>query len=334
MIKEKHIDTLTNNAQLIVAIDMGGRTAKVAIADTGGWIYKIFVIPTKKGDDAIPFFALEIKKELENLGINYETQVQAIGFGCVGPLDIDNEISVNAGKIGWYNYPAAKVARECFKKPVYLINDARAIAVGEWKQGAGKGYKNFIIFSIGTGVGGGIIINNRLYGGAHNLANEFGHGGMLQSKYRCNCGLEGCLEGLSSATGIEKYFQDYIKENPNSTLAKRQKELNKIIEIKDIADLLIYKDHDATIAMSEALKPLCQAISMQIFAFDPEAVLIGGGPSSLGQTLLDMINSHLQKMVWPDLLKLVDIKICELQNTAGIVGVMEYAIAKIKGYEI
>lgn len=318
--------------KLIIAIDMGGRTAKVGIADLEGNVIHRFIVDTKQKDEAIPFYNSEIRKKCAELDIDYESQIKAIGFGCVGPLDPEKGISINAGKIGWYNYPVKKVANAEFNKPIYLINDARSIAVGEWKKGAGRNYHTFLIYSIGTGLGGGIVLNNKIYHGAHNLANEFGHGGWTQSDFRCNCGLPGCIEGLSSANGIEKYFQVFIKENPQSSLAKRQNELQKNIEIKDVADLIKNEDKDATNALSYALKPLCHSISMMIYAFDPQAILIGGGPSELGDPLLKIIKAHLKEILWKDIMDKVDIKLCELRNDAGLIGVVEFTVGKLNNY--
>jgi len=319
-----------NNEKLIVSIDLGGTTAKIAFADMNGKLKHKFVVDTKKGDETIPNLNQEIRKEAKKLNIDWDKNISAIGFGCVGALDLEKGISLNAGKIDWFNYPVRDVSEREFKKPTFLINDARAIAYGEWKQGAGRKYHTFLIFSIGTGIGGGIVLNNQLYQGAHGLANEFGHGGYMNSDIPCACGLKGCAEGLSSSVGIQKYMQMYIEKNPNCSLAKRQTKIGKKITILDVADLIKSGDKDTTSAISYALKPLAGVISMMIFAFDPQAVLIGGGPSALGDPLIKIIDNHLSEMLWPQFRKLVDIKICELKNEAGMIGVAEFTLDELK----
>ena len=317
---------MDENCKLILAIDMGGTTAKIAISNIKGKIMHKFIVDTKWGDEALPYFNQEIRKQIQKYGIDYEKEIFAIGFGCVGPIDDERGISINAMKIGWENYPIRKVATELFKKPIYIINDARSIVVGEWKQGAGKNYHTFIIFSIGTGIGGGLVLNNAVYKGAHNMSGEFEHGGKFDVEHRCGCGLRYCLGGLSTAVGIERYFQKYILVNPGSSLAILQREIGREIKIKDISPLIKKVDPDATKALSYSLQPLIAKMSSLMFAIDPQAILIGGGPSALGQPLIDIIKNGLKPMVFPFLLENIDIKLCELRNDAGMVGVIEHTL--------
>ena len=316
--------------KLILGLDTGGGSAKCGISDMEGNILHRFVVKTYKGDTAILNWNKDCRKEIKGLGIDWDKQIVAVGFGMGGALDLENGISLNAGKIGWHNYPYHKVATSEFKKPIFVINDARAIVVGEWKKGAGKGYKNILTFSLGTGLGGGIVLNDQLYRGAHNWANEFGHGGSFQKLYQCDCGLKGCIEGSSSATGIEKYFQRYIKENPKSSLAKLQSEKgDRKITIKDASHLFIEGDKDAVSAFKTSLFPLSSSISAMVFAFDPELVLVGGGPSALGKPLIDLIKSQVKTMLWKNYYDNTEFKLCSLRNDAGLVGIIEFTLEKI-----
>ena len=253
-----------------------------------------------------------------------------LDFGCVGPLDPIKGISINSKKIGWVNYPIRDVANKLFKKPIFLINDARSIAYGEWKKGAGRKYHSFLIFSIGTGIGGGLVLNNKLYKGANNSSGEFEHGGLNENiKHPCLCGLRYCIGGLSTANGIERYFQDYIIENPSSSLSKLQRKLGRDIKIKDASELIKSWDPDATKALSFALQPLIGRISTLIYAIDPQAILIGGGPSALGDVLIDILKIGLKRVTWESTLNNIDIKLCELRNDAGTIGLVEYTIDSI-----
>ena len=316
---------------LILAIDMGGTTAKIAIATNKGEIVHKFIVDTKWGDEALPFFNQEIRKKIKSLNIDYDKDIDVVGFGCVGPIDAEKGISINAQKIGWTNYPIREIATKLFKKPIFIINDARSIAYGEWKKGAGKQYHSFLIFSIGTGIGGGLVLNNKIFTGAHNTSGEFEHGGYNTNvKYKCGCGLRYCIGGLSTAIGIERYFQNYIIAHPGSSLAILQKQLGREIKIKDISTLIKKWDPDATEALSFALQPLIGKISTLIYAIDPQAILIGGGPSALGQNLIDIIMLGLKRVVWKDILEKVDIKLCKLGNDAGMVGIIQYTIDSLK----
>jgi len=316
---------------LILAIDMGGTTAKVAIANSEGKIQHTFVVDTKWGDEALPYFNQEIRKKIKSLNIDYDKDIDVVGFGCIGPIDPDKGISINAQKIGWSNYPIRDVATKLFKKPVFIINDARSIAYGEWKKGAGKAYHTFLIFSIGTGIGGGLVLNNKIYRGAHNYSGEFEHGGYYPNvKYKCLCGLRYCIGGASTAVSIERHFRDFIIAHPGSSLAHLERKLGRDVKIKDAADLIKKWDPDATEALSYALQPLIGKISSLVYALDPQAVLIGGGPSALGQNLIDIIKSGLKRIMWKQMLDIVDIKLCELGNDAGMVGVIQNTIDSLK----
>ncbi len=320
--------------KLILAIDMGGTTAKIAIADWSGKILHKFVVETKWGDEALPFFNKEIRKQIQALNIDYENDIEAIGFGCVGPIDNEKGISINAQKIGWTNYPIRQIAQDLFQKPIYLINDARSIVYGEWKKGAGRNYHTFLTFSIGTGIGGGLVLNNKIYEGAHNTSGEFEHGGFNNVEHKCGCGLRYCIGGLSTAVGIERYFQKYIIENPSSSLSLLQYKLKREIKIKDISELIKNWDADATKALSHALQPLIGKMSTLIFALDPQAILIGGGPSALGEDLIKLIKLGLRRYVWKPIFDKVDIKLCELKNDAGIIGLIEFvkdSVSEAKG---
>lgn len=320
----------------ILGIDLGGITAKCAIADLSGEIVHRFILKTSFGYDIIPKLSEQSRAEIKKIGLNYHKNIQIIAFGCCGPLDAEKGISINAGKMGWYNFPVLEESKRFFgsDKEIYLLNDSRSATVGEWKRGAGKKYKSFVLLTIGTGVGGGIIYNNKIFTGAHNFAGEFGHGGFYQSDRQCGCGLSYCLEGLSSALGIEWYLDHVALAKKHSKLAELKAKLGRNLHIKDCVGLIKVEDEVTIEALKYALKPLAFFISTIIFTLDPEAVLIGGGPSALGKPLIDIIQYWLKQCLWKNRLPLVDIKTCSLGNDAGVLGVIEYARAKSLGEEI
>ena len=314
------------NKKLIFGIDLGGITAKCGFADEDGTIIDRFVVKTLFGDKVIPYIAEETFKYCKKNGIDWNKQVIAIGFGCCGPIDEVNGISINAGKMGWYNFPARDEAMKYFKnKPIYMLNDSRCATYGEWKQGAGKKYKSFLCLTIGTGVGGGLVLDNKLYKGAHNTAGEFGHGGQSQFDKECPCGLPYCMEGLSSAIGIEWWIDKQAMRNPDSSLGMLKLQLGRKLTIKDCSKLILSGDIQTTNALRYTLRSLAVVISMSLFIIDPEAILIGGGPSALGQPLLDAIHYWLKQFTWNDILKKFDLALCHLGNDAGLVGIIEYA---------
>ena len=317
---------------MILAIDLGGRSAKFAMySEREDKIVHRSVMDTRglMGQDVIEKMHDHFVKWCYEIELK-RTEVKAIGFACVGPIDPEEGVSINAGgKFGWDYFPAKKTFESYFSQPMYMTNDARAAAIAELWKGAGKGLSEFLLYTLGTGVGGGIVIGEKIYSGAHNLANEFGHGGFIQDRKACGCGIATCLEGGASATGIEAYVQTYIKENPNSSLAKLQKTIDHPIEIKEFAHLFQSGDKGTVEAMREALKPLASHMSVVIYAFDPQAVIIGGGPSALGECLIDAIKYNLAKCTNKFMLDLVDVKLAKMGNDAGIYGALYTAL---RGY--
>ncbi len=319
---------MTNNQEdLIFAIDLGGTSAKTALANFNGEITHKFTIKTSYGDEVIPNLKAGLDQELAKLNISYDC-IKAIGFSCKGPFDDHKGVIINAGDIGFFNYPARDIAEKIFQKPVILTNDSRSAAVGEWKQGAGQKYQSFICLTLGKGIGSGIILGNQLWQGAHNLAGEIGHGGFMQNKYICGCKLKHCCEASSSAIGIEKDLNDFAKTNPVSSLGKLREKQGGEFTLKQAATLIKNDDPDAQSILKEALRPLASRISLAIFFLDVEAVLIGGGPSELGDKLLDPIKELVAECTWQSTCDQTDFKVCELKNDAGIIGTIEWTLLK------
>lgn len=313
---------------MILSIDLGGRSIKIGLFNKNGKLVHKFIVKTYIGQ-VIEKCYEGIIQQLEKINVNYN-QIEAIGFGCVGPIDHEKGISVFAEKIGWRNYPAREIAYKLFRKPIFLINDARAAILGEYWAGGGKNYKNVIGYTIGTGVGGCVIIDGKIYRGSHNWAGEFGHGGLFHEERKCSCGLIGCVEGSSSANGIEDYLQKYIKERPWCEVAKLQDAHNHKLTIKDIAPLIKQKEPSAIAIIHHGVKALSSNIGAMIYAFDPDVILIGGGPSALGQDLLDAIYSWLYICVKDFVLEKVKVRLCQLGNDAGMYGAAYCALQGLK----
>ncbi|WP_434414478.1 ROK family protein [symbiont of Argiope bruennichi] len=314
---------------MIIAIDLGGQTTKIGFFEPSGELFYKFICETKIGS-VVEHIFFEINNHLKKLNYDFEKDVQAIGFACVGPVDPVNGIAIMAKKINWVNYPILKVVKEIFKKPVYLTNDSRSAIVGEFWKGSAKGYKNVIGYTIGTGVGGGIILNGDIYYGSHNWAGEFGHGGDFQNTFRCfSCGLPHCMEGLSSALATEKYINQYLDKNPNSPLNELR--INKpFLKLKDLSQHIAKKDPETIDLLRFCFKPLASHIATMMYAIDPDVVLIGGGPSNLKDDLLEIIYYWVKQLTNEFCWKQIPIKICSLENDAGIYGACYTAI---KGYE-
>ena len=317
---------INKNEKLILAIDLGGTSVKYAFANyPEGKILHKFMSEVSAKDKVIPEMKIAVEKELEKLDLSYD-QLICIAFACKGPFDDKKGLVINAGGIGWFNYPAKEVAEEVFGIPVYLNNDSRSAAIGEWKKGKGRNYKNFICLTLGNGIGCGIVLNNEIWKGSSNMAGEIGHGGRMQETHKCACGLEYCTEGQSNALGIEQSLEQYAFNNPGSKLHEIYVKSNNKISLKDCNELLNKGDELANKALESALEPLSKRISLALFLLDLEAVFIGGGPSNIGEPLIKAIKNTLKEYLWEHILNKVVIDVCDLKNDAGVVGIVQYAI--------
>ncbi len=318
---------------MIVGIDLGGTTAKFGLYDERAMkIIEYSVLKTKNlhGEQVIKSLYDHYVCWLKTINACDE-EIKAIGLACVGPVDEKTDVIKDA-RFGWVDFPISKVAKKYFKKTVYLVNDARAATIGEKWRGAGQKLNNFLMYTLGTGVGGGIVINKQVFVGSHNYANEMGHGGKMQDSLTCRCGLSGCIEPISSATGIEQTFQSYTEEHPSSSIAKLQLKTKNKLTVKDVLPLIKMNDFDAMLCLEKALLPLASHIAVMIHSLDPDAVIIGGGPSALGQPLLDTITKMVRKYTLPFTHELTKIVLAKLGNHAGMYGAIFVAARKYNDY--
>lgn len=302
----------------ILVIDLGGTSAKCAIFSKEGDLLYKFQVKTILSKILINLFE-KIQNFFQEQKINF-SKVIAIGLSTPGFLNSNTGIVIKAGNLDWDNFNLKKEAEQLWKKPVFIINDANAAAYGEYWKAEGKKYHSLIFYTIGTGIGGAIIINDKLVMGHQGFAGELGHGGKFQNSIICNCKQSYCLEPISSAVGIERSIQEFIKNNPKSNLAKLQNDLSRFIEIKDIKELLIKEDANIISILSESLTPLANHISILLYALNPQAVIIGGGPSALEEHLINIIKNLIKNNTTNLLYDNCVFKTSSLNNDAGIYG--------------
>lgn len=310
----------------VLVIDLGGTTAKCAIIENDKIIYR-FIIPTLHGEIIENIYSKCIE-ELDSINVKKE-DLEFIGMTVCGLLDNEHGISIWSGNLKWQNYPVLKEMKRTFKtNNIFLLNDSKAAAYGEYIKGQNRKVRSMFLYTIGTGIGGGLILNEELYFGSNNgLASEPGHGGGYQDKFKCNCNKAGCIEGLSSATGIEKLLNEpKVKEY----LLNQINIENNIIKIKDVTPLLIAKNPIVMKVFEEAILPLSKHISTIQHLLDLNKILIGGGPSKIGQPLIDIIDSQLKTMMFPQFYKTRNIEIANLGNDAGMWGIYFWSVKQIK----
>jgi len=305
-----------------VGIDLGGTNIVAGVVDEN---YNIIATaktktncprPEKEIADDMAKMALDAVKNAK-LTIN---DIEWIGIGTPGIANSKTGIIEYSNNLGFNNTPMVKYIQETIKKPVFIENDANAAAYGEYVAGAAKGSKNAVCITLGTGVGGGIIIDGKIYSGSNFAGAEIGHTVIEVDGAQCSCGRKGCFEAYSSATGLIRMTKEAIAENPGCIMDKMAKEKGKVTA-RTSFDAMRAGDSVAKAVVDKYIKYLAAGITNAINIFQPDILCIGGGVCNEGDPLLLPVRELVKKEVYTrNSPKNTEIVIAKLGNDAGIIG--------------
>ncbi len=303
----------------ILALDLGGTSCKLAIIDENKNIVKRFKpIKTTLGMDLKWLFD-ELDKTINQNDYDY------IGLSTAGFIDHEKSIVKLSGNLNYLNFDIKANAKKYTKKEIFVLNDANAATLGEaWLTK--ENIDSCIFYTIGTGIGGGLVINGKLVFGSEGFAGEFGHGGNFSNKFKCSCGEIGCIEPLASAQGLRRLLIMKAKENPQSELAKIIKKQQDNFDVNNVMDLLNQKDPLVINVFEVSMDALSAHISTMIYAINPQLVIIGGGISQCGQPLIDIIVKGVKKYSSEMMTKNIRFMKAKLGNDAGIFGAAKWVI--------
>ena len=279
---------------IAIGIDIGGTSIKGAAVDSNGTVYEKFSIPFVKGEAGeitIQKLAETVKEYIA--AHNLENKVVGIGIGSPGTLDIKNGIVNYANNLGWNNLPVAGLMQKVLPYPVRLTNDANAAALGEAKFGAGKKYETVIMLTLGTGVGGGIIIDGKLYEGNEGKGGELGHIVVQIDGEPCSCGRKGCLEAYASATALIRETKKEMYKNKRSLLWKISPEI-ELVGGKAVFEGAAQGDKSAIKVLDNYIKYLGEGILNFCNIFRPNVVVLSGGIANAGKPLFEPLNQYLK----------------------------------------
>lgn len=305
----------------ILGIDIGGTAIKIGVINDNGSIHSKWEIPTNignKGETIATDAWSSIVEQLNLLNIEKDS-IQGIGIGAPGFIDEKTGFVYKAVNIGWEDFDLANQFSELSGLPVFVANDANVAALGENWVGAGNQADNLIAVTLGTGVGGGIIANGAMISGENGTAGEIGHITIDPDGYPCNCGRKGCLETITSATGMVRQAIDLIEKNPESDLAEYYQKHGEITT-KDIFNLAKQGDPFSEQIIDHTADVLGFAISNIATVINPSKILVGGGVSLAGETFINKIENCFRKYALPRVSDICEFKIAELGNDAGMIG--------------
>ena len=279
---------------IAIGIDIGGMSIKGAAVDSNGRVYEKFSMPFIKGEPGevtIRKLAEIVKEYITANGL--ENKISGIGLGSPGTLDIENGIVNYANNLGWENLHVADIFHEYLPYPVRLTNDANAASLGEAKYGAGKSYENIIMLTLGTGVGGGIIINGKLYEGNEGKGAELGHSVIVVDGEQCTCGRKGCLETYASATALIRETKKAMRLNKRSLMWKVCPDID-LVGGKVSFEAAKQGDKVAIEVLDNYIKYLGEGILNFCNIFRPNVVVLSGGIANAGDYLFDRVNNYIK----------------------------------------
>lgn len=297
-------------------IDVGGTTVKCGLFDVSGALLDKWEIPTRTENDGInilPDVAQTIAEKIGQKGLDRE-EIAGIGVGVPGPVNEAGEVPC-AVNLHWGYVNIAGDLERLTGFPVKAGNDANVAALGELWKGGGAGHHSMIMVTLGTGVGGGIIINDKIVAGAHGAAGEIGHAHVEDSiTDPCNCGNCGCLEQVASATGIVRLANEILASTKAPSVLRNRK-----VTAKAVWDAV--KEGDAlAVQVAERFGTyLGKALAVFAAVADPEIIVIGGGVSKAGEILLDYVTAPYQKYAF-SACRETEFALATLGNDAGICG--------------
>lgn len=300
--------------KLFLGVDLGGTNVKLGVATAGGEVRGRMSIPTEgeRGPaDTLDRIAAAARELLKKTG-----PAQACGSGVPGPLDLQRTILFNAINIpGWRNVPYPKMLQDRLGIPTFMENDANCAAWGEYLCGAGRGTRSLVLYTLGTGVGGGIILNGDLWVGASGAAGELGHMTIEIDGLPCGCGQKGCVEQYASATALARRWGRGTA--------------------KGCFEAARRGDPEALAAVEWSCNALSIGLANMIHVLHPEIIVLAGGMAAAGDMLLDRVREGVRSRVFPICLDRIRIELSKIPgDDAGWLGAALWAARKTDAYGI
>ncbi|MBP5564901.1 MAG: ROK family glucokinase [Lachnospiraceae bacterium] len=306
----------------IFAVDLGGTTVKMGLFNESGEVlekWEIVTVKDNNGAQILPDIAESIKKKAAEKNLSNE-DVLGVGIGVPGPIDSKGNI-FGAPNLGWGNFNVSDTLSSLTGYKVKTGNDANVAALGEMWMGGGKGYNSIVMVTLGTGVGGGVIVDGKIVAGAKGAGGEIGHILIDETETEtCGCGKKGCLEQYGSATGVVRLANRRLAKDDKASILR-----GKEVDCKAVWDAVKEGDEVAIEIADEFGKILGNGLGMIACVVNPEAFVIGGGVSKAGNIILDYIVDNFKNTTFRGC-KETDFRLATLGNDAGIYGAAKLVI--------
>ena len=310
----------------VFGVDVGGTTVKLGFFDAAGELLDKWEIPTRtenNGEKILPDIAASIKEKMEEKAVDKDAVI-GVGVGAPGPIDAAGTV-YGAVNLGWGTFSISDTLSGLLGMTVKAGNDANVAALGEMWKGGGQGCKDMVAVTLGTGVGGGIIVNGGMLTGARGGGGEIGHIHMEDTETEaCGCGNKGCLEEYASATGVVRLAKRALQATEEASVL-REKPVEKI-SAKTVFDAVKAGDALAIKIAEQFGEYLGKGLAMIASVTNPEMFVIGGGVSKAGEVLFEYIRPQFEKYVFRGC-KDVKFALATLGNDAGIYGAAKFVLS-------
>ena len=308
----------------VLAIDIGGTKLAAGIVDTEGRILARGEVPTLAAEGLEPVLGriVGLGRDLLSRPEVADVSVHRVGVGCAGPVDLKAGIVFNPPNLpGWFRVPLIDHLQQALALPAVLENDANAAALGEFRYGAGKGARSIVYLTVSTGIGGGIILEGKIWHGLKDAAGEIGHMTVCPDGPLCGCGNRGCLEAMASGTSIARRAREAVA-------AGRQTELSEIpaLTSADVVRLAQAGDVVACEVWDSAVTYLGIGVAAVITILAPERIVIGGGVTRAGDFLFKPVREEVRRRVKLVPVESVPIVPAALGPDVGILGAAAVAL--------
>ena len=307
---------------IYIGIDVGGMSIKAGAVDEKGNILFKHSCPTgvERGYGAVI-------QDIAKLGISAAKksghtmdEVKAIGIGIPGIMDQSTGIVPFCTNLMWHDVPIIEEMKKYTSVPVFVDNDATVAGLAESVKGVSAGTKSSVFVTLGTGVGGGVVINGKVFSGSHGVATEIGHMVTVDGGEECTCGKRGCWERYASATALIREGRKLCAANPDCALMKAVDGDITRIGAKDVIDLAKAGDADCNAIFDNYVHHLVVGLANLINVYDPEVFVLGGGVSHAGEFLLNAVRARLPQYVFFKTMPYARVELATLTNDAGIIG--------------
>jgi glucokinase len=306
---------------MYIGIDVGGTNIVAGVVDAAGTILTKAKCLTRSIDGATAIIddCVKMAHEACQKANISENDIKSIGLGIPGAIDNDKGEVIFCPNIPFVNIPLRQIIQSKWDIPIHLVNDANAAAYGEAFAGSAKGCSEMVLITLGTGIGGGIVVNGKLYTGFNNIAGEIGHIVIVYDGLQCDCGRKGCWEKYASATGLINITKSFMEKHEDSKLWQIAPTPEEV-DGRTAFTAAKQGDDAGKAAIDLFLGYLACGISSIINTFQPEIICIGGGICNEGDALLEPLKEIVKRNTFRHTEKNTELRIASLGNDAGLIG--------------